>query len=134
MSVTKVVRYRTKPEQADENARLIEAVFAELADQEPDGLHYADLPSRRRGELPARGDPRRRGEPAGVITGVRHVPGRHRGALCRGAGTRRRVDDRLLRPYVITRDEGTSAPPVPGVPSDRRPARRARDCPNGGYR
>jgi acyl dehydratase len=41
MSVTKVVRYRTKPEHADENARLIEGVFAELAEQEPDGLHYA---------------------------------------------------------------------------------------------
>ena len=38
MSVTKVVRYRTKPEHADENARLIEGVFAELAELEPDGL------------------------------------------------------------------------------------------------
>ena len=35
MSITKVVRYRTKPEHADENARLIEAVFTELADQQP---------------------------------------------------------------------------------------------------
>ena len=41
MSITKVVRYRTKPEHADENARLIEAVFTELADQQPGGLHYA---------------------------------------------------------------------------------------------
>ncbi len=41
MSVTKVVRYRTKPEHADENARLIEGVFAELAEQEPAGLRYA---------------------------------------------------------------------------------------------
>jgi len=41
MPVTKVIRYRTKPEHADENERLIRAVFAELAEQSPDGLHYA---------------------------------------------------------------------------------------------
>ncbi len=41
MPVTKVVRYRTKPEHADENERLIRAVFAELADARPEGLHYA---------------------------------------------------------------------------------------------
>jgi len=43
VAVTKVVRYRTKPEHADENERLIRAVFAELAEQEPDGLHYTAL-------------------------------------------------------------------------------------------
>lgn len=41
MATTKVVRYRTKPEQADENERLIKEVFAELAEQDPGGLHYA---------------------------------------------------------------------------------------------
>ena len=41
MTTTKVIRYRTKPEQADENERLIRAVFAELAKEDPDGLHYA---------------------------------------------------------------------------------------------
>ena len=41
MTVTKVIRYRTKPESADENERLIREVFAELAKQNPDGLHYA---------------------------------------------------------------------------------------------
>ena len=41
MTTTKVIRYRTKPEQADENERLIRAVFAELAQEDPDGLHYA---------------------------------------------------------------------------------------------
>ncbi len=41
MSVTKVVRYRTKPEHADENERLIRNVFAELAEEDPAGLHYA---------------------------------------------------------------------------------------------
>lgn len=41
MATTKVIRYRTKPEQGDENERLIRAVFAELAQESPDGLHYA---------------------------------------------------------------------------------------------
>jgi hypothetical protein len=37
---TRVVRYRTEPEHADENERLIRAVFAELAETRPDGLRY----------------------------------------------------------------------------------------------
>ena len=41
MTTTKVVRYRTKPEQADENERLIREVFVELARDDPDGLQYA---------------------------------------------------------------------------------------------
>jgi hypothetical protein len=36
-----VVRYRTTPETAEENQRLVEAVYAELAESRPDGLHYA---------------------------------------------------------------------------------------------
>jgi hypothetical protein len=40
---TKVIRYKTKPESAEENARLIRAVFAELAAEEPEGLHYASF-------------------------------------------------------------------------------------------
>jgi hypothetical protein len=43
MPVTKVIRYRTKPECADENERLIRDVFAELADDRPDGLQYASF-------------------------------------------------------------------------------------------
>ncbi|MFL6099276.1 MAG: hypothetical protein ACJ71T_04910 [Actinomycetales bacterium] len=43
MSSTKVIRYRTKPERADENAALIKAVFAELADKRPEGVRYAAL-------------------------------------------------------------------------------------------
>ena len=35
-----VVRYQTKPDRADENQRLIEKVFAELAETKPDGLRY----------------------------------------------------------------------------------------------
>jgi hypothetical protein len=37
---TIVVRYQAKPERADENQRLIEAVFAELNDHEPEGFTY----------------------------------------------------------------------------------------------
>lgn len=35
-----VVRYQTKPDRADENQRLIEAVFAELEERKPDGFTY----------------------------------------------------------------------------------------------
>jgi hypothetical protein len=41
VTTTKVIRYRTRPEQGDENERLVRAVFAELAQEAPDGLHYA---------------------------------------------------------------------------------------------
>jgi acyl dehydratase len=41
MATTRVIRYRTKPEHADENEQLVRAVFAELAESDPDGLHYA---------------------------------------------------------------------------------------------
>jgi len=37
------VRYRAKPEQADENQRLSEAVFRELAARSPAGLAYEVL-------------------------------------------------------------------------------------------
>jgi hypothetical protein len=36
-----VVRYRTKPERADENQALIEKVFGELDGDRPAGLRYA---------------------------------------------------------------------------------------------
>lgn len=38
-----VVRYRAKADRADENQRLIEAVFAELEAAEPDGFTYKVL-------------------------------------------------------------------------------------------
>jgi hypothetical protein len=41
MTVAKVIRYMTNPECADENERLIRDVFAELAQQDPEGLRYA---------------------------------------------------------------------------------------------
>ncbi len=42
MAVT-VVRYKTKPDRADENQELVEKVFAELAADGPDGLRYMTL-------------------------------------------------------------------------------------------
>jgi hypothetical protein len=36
-----VVRYKTKPERAEENQQLIEGVFAELTASDPGGLRYA---------------------------------------------------------------------------------------------
>jgi hypothetical protein len=40
MMKTTVVRYQAKPERADENQQLIEAVFAELDVREPEGFTY----------------------------------------------------------------------------------------------
>ncbi|MCU1467454.1 MAG: hypothetical protein JWM72_3382 [Actinomycetia bacterium] len=37
---TTVVRYQAKPDRADENQRLIEAVFADLDKYEPEGFTY----------------------------------------------------------------------------------------------
>jgi len=38
-----VIRYKTKPESAEENQRLVEGVYAELAAKDPGGLRYATL-------------------------------------------------------------------------------------------
>ena len=43
MSRATVVRYTTRPESADENERLIRAVFAQLAEQRPAGLRYSSI-------------------------------------------------------------------------------------------
>ena len=40
---TVVVRYETKPDRADENQRLVENVFAELAERQPDNFRYASF-------------------------------------------------------------------------------------------
>lgn len=37
---TLIIRYRTRPEAADENNRLVEAVFAALAELKPTGFSY----------------------------------------------------------------------------------------------
>ena len=36
-----IVRYKVKPERVAENQALVEAVFAEIKQTEPDGLRYA---------------------------------------------------------------------------------------------
>ena len=41
MMSTVVVRYTPRADQADENQRLVEAVFAELAETDPGGVRYA---------------------------------------------------------------------------------------------
>ena len=41
MGRTVVVRYRTSPEAAEENQRLVEQVYAELSADDPGGLRYA---------------------------------------------------------------------------------------------
>ena len=38
-----LIRYRTKPEETDENERLIKGVFAELQAKSPDGVRYLVL-------------------------------------------------------------------------------------------
>ena len=38
-----LIRYRTKPELADQNAALIAAVFAELKAAKPEGVRYLSL-------------------------------------------------------------------------------------------
>jgi hypothetical protein len=41
MSDVTIIRYQVRPEAAEDNRRLVEAVMAELADQDPGGLRYA---------------------------------------------------------------------------------------------
>jgi hypothetical protein len=38
-----IVRYRVKPDRADDNQRLVEDVFAELEATDPGGLRYASF-------------------------------------------------------------------------------------------
>jgi hypothetical protein len=38
-----LIRYKTKPESADENQRLVEKVYAELKARNPGRVHYATL-------------------------------------------------------------------------------------------
>jgi hypothetical protein len=36
-----MVRYKVRPDRADENEALVKAVYEQLARERPDGLHYA---------------------------------------------------------------------------------------------
>ncbi|HWO45836.1 MAG TPA: hypothetical protein VNO87_09710, partial [Methylomirabilota bacterium] len=38
-----LIRYKTQPEFADENRRLVEKVYEELRARDPGGVHYATL-------------------------------------------------------------------------------------------
>ena len=38
-----LIRYQTHPDRADENQKLIEGVFAELADKRPEGVRYVAM-------------------------------------------------------------------------------------------
>ena len=38
-----LIRYKTKPESADENQRLVEKVYQELNSKDPGGVHYATV-------------------------------------------------------------------------------------------
>jgi hypothetical protein len=38
-----LIRYKTKPEFADENQRLVQKVYEELGARDPGGVHYATL-------------------------------------------------------------------------------------------
>ena len=42
-TMTRLIRYRTKPEEAARNAELVTAVFAELGQAKPEGLRYLTL-------------------------------------------------------------------------------------------
>jgi len=43
MSEVRIVRYRTRPEAAEENQRLVAKVFAELNAEDPGGVRYASF-------------------------------------------------------------------------------------------
>jgi hypothetical protein len=36
-----MIRYKVRPDRADENVTLVEAVYAQLAREKPEGIHYA---------------------------------------------------------------------------------------------
>jgi hypothetical protein len=38
-----LIRYKTKPESADENQRLVEKVYGELTAKDPGGVHYVTV-------------------------------------------------------------------------------------------
>jgi hypothetical protein len=40
---TVIVRYQTKPDRADENEELVEKVFAEMTERQPDSFRYASF-------------------------------------------------------------------------------------------
>src|SRR5215208_4433177 len=41
MMGSSMVRYKVRPDRADENVALVEAVYAQLTREQPEGIHYA---------------------------------------------------------------------------------------------
>lgn len=40
-----VIKYKIAPDRVDENVRYVRAIFSQLRDVSPDGLHYASMTS-----------------------------------------------------------------------------------------
>ena len=97
MDVT-VVRYRTKPDRADENQTLIEKVFAELHAAEPAGLEYTSyrLADGVSFVHVASIDTERRHESAHCGAGIRRLRARDRRPVRRSAG---RTDATVVGSY-----------------------------------
>ena len=74
----RLIRYRTKPDQADANAKLVEAVYAELHRTRPDGVSYATFRLNDQVTFVHVVQVREGAEPAPRRQGLRRVPGRHR--------------------------------------------------------
>ena len=89
-----LIRYKTKPESADENQRLVEKVYEELAARDPGGVRYRDASPGGRSHIhPHIHDRlRRRLQHAGRRRRLRRVPARAGSALrrttCRPGGHR----------------------------------------------
>ncbi len=84
-----VVRYQAKPDRADENQQLIEAVFADLDQRQTRGLHLQGVPARGRRQLRARGDRARRRRRPRLAAGRARVPGLRRRTSATAATSRR---------------------------------------------
>ena len=70
-----VVRYQAKPERADENQKLIEAVFADLEARQPEGFTYKVFRLEDGVSFVHVGDRARRRREQGFVAGCPRVPG-----------------------------------------------------------
>ncbi len=99
MSTNVIVQYRTTPEAADENARLVEAVYAALAELQPAGFRYTTYrldDGTRFVHVAEQDGPE---NPLATLPAVRRLPTRDRVTLCRATGAeqgRRRGVVRLV--------------------------------------
>ena len=105
MAVTKVIRYKTKPERPTRTSGWC-APCSPSWRREPRRVPLRHLPARRRRQLRARGRARRRGEPVEQLGRLRRVPVRAQGPGGRGTHPGRRHGGRLLPPAPLTRRPG----------------------------